>query len=63
MEAFSMLDKEKKGKITKDELKQVLNLESSDDEYIVELMKAVDTNKDGYIDQNEFFKLMGYNEK
>ncbi len=62
-EAFSMLDKDNDGKITKEELISILKLESKDDEYVSELMKNADTNKDGVIDYKEFLSLMGYNEK
>ncbi len=62
-EAFSMLDKDNDGKITKEELISILKLESKDDEYVSELMKNADTNKDGVIDYKEFLNLMGYKTK
>ena len=39
-EAFSMLDKDNNGKITKDELMSVLKLEKSDDKFVMELIKS-----------------------
>jgi len=46
-EAFSMLDKDNNGKITKDELMSVLKLEKSDDKFVMELIKKADKNDDG----------------
>ena len=59
-EAFSMLDKEGYGKITKDELMSVLKLEPENDKYISELIKNADLNGDGVIDYKEFLEFMGY---
>ena len=57
-EAFSMLDKDNNGKITKDELMKVLKLEKSDDKFVIELIKKVDKNNDGEIDYKEFLEFM-----
>lgn len=59
-EAFSMMDKEGNGKITKDELMSVLKLEPENDKYISELIKNADANGDGVIDYKEFLEFMGY---
>ena len=59
-EAFCMMDKDNDGKITKDELKSILKLESADDKLIEDLMNKADTNKDGVIDYEEFLNFMGY---
>ena len=59
-EAFCMMDKDNDGKITRDELKSVLKLESADDKLIADLMNKADTNKDGVIDYQEFLNFMGY---
>ena len=59
-DAFSMLDKEGNGKITKNELMNVLKIEPSGDKYIEELIKYADSNGDGVIDYKEFLEFMGY---
>ncbi len=59
-EAFSMMDKEGNGKITKDELMNVLKMEPKNDKYISDLMKNADLNGDGVIDYKEFLEFMGY---
>ena len=59
-EAFCMIDKDNDGKITKNELKSVLQLESADDKLIADLMSKADTNNDGVIDYQEFLNFMGY---
>ena len=55
-----MLDKEGNGKITKNELMNVLKIEPSGDKYIAELIKYADSNGDGVIDYKEFLEFMGY---
>ena len=55
-----MLDKESNGKITKDELMNVLKMEPNDDKYIAEVIKNADLNGDGVIDYKEFLEFMGY---
>ena len=59
-EAFSMLDKEHTGKISKSALMSVLKLHSKDDSYVNELIKNADKNQDGYIDYKEFLEFMGF---
>ena len=59
-EAFYMMDKDNDGKITKNELKSVLQMESADDKLIADLMNKADTNNDGVIDYQEFLNFMGY---
>lgn len=58
-EAFSMLDKDHNGKITKDEIMSVLKLEPGDDAYVKQLIKNADLNNDGVIDYKEFLEFMG----
>ena len=58
-EAFSALDKDHNGKITKGELMNVLKLEGND-KYVAELIKKADKNNDGVIDYKEFLEFMGY---
>ena len=59
-EAFCMLDKDRDGKITKEELMNVLKLEPADDKYVIDLIKSADSNNDGVIDYKEFLDFMGY---
>ena len=59
-EAFCMIDKDNNGKITKNELKSVLQLESADDKLIADLMSKADTDNDGVIDYQDFLNFMGY---
>ncbi len=59
-EAFSMLDTDHNGKITKEEIMKVLKLQTSDDKFVKDLMKKADTNSDGVIDYKEFLEFMGY---
>jgi calcium-dependent protein kinase len=54
--AFERFDVDGDGKLSKEEIKKVLY--GSDLEYIDELIKEVDTNKDGYINYQEFKELM-----
>ena len=60
LEAFSMLDKDNTGKISKSALMSVLKLQSKDDSYVNELIKNADKNQDGFIDYKEFLEFMGY---
>ena len=62
-EAFCMLDKNNDGKITKEELMNVLKLEPADDKYVTDLIKSADSNNDGVIDYKEFLDFMGYKSK
>ena len=61
-EAFSMLDRDGSGKISKDEIKKALKLGNLDnatfDKYIIEY----DLDGDGEIDYNEFLNMMGKTE-
>ena len=59
-EAFSMLDNDNNGRITKDELMKVLKLKSNNDSYVNELIKNADKNGDGEIDYKEFLECMGF---
>ena len=59
-EAFSMLDKDHTGKISKNALMDVLKLQSKDDSYVKELIKNADKNQDGVIDYKEFLEFMGF---
>ncbi len=59
-EAFSMLDKDHTGKITKEGLMSVLKLEPDNDQYVTELIKNADKNGDGVIDYKEFLEFMGF---
>merc|ERR1712224_1065392 len=60
--AFSLLDLDGNGRISKDELKQVLGKESDyknvDDKYWENMIKEVDKNGDGEIDYSEFIDMM-----
>ena len=58
MEAFTNVDKDKSGKISKDELIVALKAEKSQEKEIEKLIKQVDKNNDGKIDYNEFLALM-----
>ena len=53
-----MLDKDKSGKITKDEIKNSLKLDNVDEDTLNELIKKFDLNGDGMIDYNEFLNMM-----
>ena len=58
LEAFLNFDKDKSGKISKEELLEVLKVNKSQEKEIEKYIKAVDKNKDGKIDYNEFLDLM-----
>ena len=62
-EAFCMLDKDNNGKISKEELMEVLKLKKEYVKEIEKYIKAADKNGDGNIDYTEFLQLMGYEEK
>ena len=55
--AFDAFDINKDGKLSKEELKNVLNTPTS--EYVDTLIALIDNNKDGYISFDEFCELMG----
>lgn len=54
--AFEKFDTNKDGKLSKEEIKNVLGIK--DFAYVNELLKLVDENKDGYISYKEFKSLM-----
>ncbi|KAH8740112.1 calcium-dependent protein kinase [Cryptosporidium ryanae] len=60
--AFKVFDLDMDGKISPQELSRVLNVrfiqEAFEQSTINSLLKEVDTNQDGYIDFNEFMKMM-----
>ena len=58
-EAFCMLDKDNDGRITKEEIMEVLRLEKDKEKDIENYIKQVDINGDGIIDYIEFLQLMG----
>ena len=54
--AFDSFDKDNNGKLTIDEIKNVLG--TNQNEYVIELFSHIDTNKDGEISYTEFSDLM-----
>eukprot|EP00168_Porphyra_purpurea_P010484 TRINITY_DN25_c0_g1_i2.p2 TRINITY_DN25_c0_g1~~TRINITY_DN25_c0_g1_i2.p2 ORF type:complete len:152 (-),score=64.87 TRINITY_DN25_c0_g1_i2:53-508(-) len=60
LEAFKVFDKDNSGKISADELRQVMNNlgEKLSDEEVNEMIREADTNGDGEIDVKEFIKMM-----
>ena len=60
-DAFSALDYDKDGKITKEELMKVLKLQPKEDKFASQLIELADKNKDGFIDYKEFIEMMEYN--
>lgn len=57
--AFKMFDKDGSGKISTDEIKQVLSFgKHLDDQAITEIIKQVDENGDGEISFEEFSHMM-----
>ena len=58
LETFLNFDKDRSGKISKDELIVALNATKSQEKEIEKLIKSVDKNNDGKIDYNEFLDLM-----
>lgn len=54
--AFEKFDSDKDGKLSKEEIKNVLG--EKDFQYVNELLKLVDMNKDGYLSFEEFKSLM-----
>jgi len=58
-DAFNMFDRDGDGKITAEELMEVLDKETPHDkQYYLDLIKEVDLNGDGTIDYNEFMEMM-----
>lgn len=58
-EAFKTFDKDNSGKISIDEVKQILRVENNNDQAVEEMIKSFDINNDGEIDYNEFLTMMG----
>lgn len=58
-EAFKTFDKDGSGKISTDEVKQILKVENDDVQMVEEMIKSFDINNDGEIDYNEFLTMMG----
>ena len=57
-DVFKILDKDKNGKISKNELKKALNEEDIDEEELNQFIKKFDLNGDGEIDYVEFITNM-----
>ena len=57
-EAFRAFDKDGSGKISKQEIKQILRIQVEDESLIDDMIKKFDTDNDGEIDYNEFLKMM-----
>ena len=62
-EAFCLFDKKNTGKITKEEIMKVLNLDKSKEKEIEKVIALVDKDKDGVINYKEFLELMGYDDQ
>ena len=58
-----MFDKDGCGKITKDELMEVLKLDKSQEKEAEALIKDADKDGDGVINYKEFLELMGYDDQ
>ena len=59
LEAFNIFDKDKKGKISKEDFEKILKDDDLFyDDNIKKIIDEVDKNKDGFIDYNEFLKMM-----
>lgn len=58
-EAFKTFDKDNSGKISIDEVKQILRIQNDDAKAVEEMIKSFDINNDGEIDYNEFLTMMG----
>ena len=58
-EAFKTFDKDGSGKISIDEVIQILKVEQNDVKIIEEMIKSFDIDNDGEIDYNEFLTMMG----
>ena len=57
-DSFRMLDKDDDGKITKEEIKKVLNNEDYNENDIKQFMSKFDLDNDGQVDYNEFISNM-----
>ena len=58
LEAFCAFDKDNDGKISKEEIMDVLKLEKEDEKNVEQLIKLADKNGDGKIDYKEFVDIM-----
>ena len=58
LDIFKMLDKDGSGKITKDDIKKILNNEDIDEEELKQFIVKFDLNGDGEIDYYEFINGM-----
>lgn len=58
-EAFKTFDKDGSGKISLEEVKQILKVNNDDSKSIEEMVKSFDVDNDGEIDYNEFLTMMG----
>ncbi|KAF4669650.1 hypothetical protein FOL46_001292 [Perkinsus olseni] len=59
--AFRILDRKQDGKISSDELRQIMGITQRDDldeESVAEVIREFDTNGDGFIDFQEFLSMM-----
>lgn len=57
--AFNIFDKNGNGKISVNEIKEILNVKKEDEKSLEELFKSFDINNDGELDFNEFLIMMG----
>ena len=58
-EAFKNFDKDGNGKISINEVKEILHAQNDDSQFVEEMIKKYDINGDGEIDYNEFLAMMG----
>ena len=58
LDIFKTLDKDKNGKISKNDLKKILNDEDIDEEELTQFINKFDLNGDGEIDYDEFLANM-----
>jgi calcium-dependent protein kinase len=58
-EAFKTFDKDGSGKISLDEVKQILKVQNDDTKAIEDMVKSFDIDNDGEINYNEFLTMMG----
>ena len=57
-EAFSVFDKDNDGVMTKEDIMTVLQLKNDDNKELDKIIKIIDKNGDGVIDENEFEEFM-----
>ena len=58
LETFRVIDLDGSGKLSKQEIKQVMKKDKVSDETVEKLVKEFDLNSDGEIDYNEFLQMM-----